>query len=132
MTGWFVISAYKNNLPDLAFYQMRTFVDLAFLADDPGRINETYDSMLPRPTGQFAQGWSSSMFMLSVLQGMLNIDPFSFDPERFREEYHLPDGWKNVRIFNIPWRGKIYNLIFGSDGFRCREITPPISEGAKK
>ncbi len=132
MTGWFVISAYKNNLPDLAFYQMRTFVDLAFLADDPGRINETYDSMLPRPTGQFAQGWSSSMFMLSVLQGMLNIDPFSFDPERFREEYHLPDGWKNVRIFNIPWRGKIYNLIFGSDGFRCSEITPPISEGAKK
>ncbi|WP_156778488.1 amylo-alpha-1,6-glucosidase [Thermoplasma acidophilum] len=132
MTGWFVIAAYKNGLPDLAFNQMRTFVDLAFSADDPGRINETYDAMMPQPTGQFAQGWSSSMLLLSVLQGMLNIDPLSFDPSEFRGGYHLPDGWKTVKLYRLPWRGKLYDLVFSENGPVLRDAEIAASDGARK
>jgi len=132
MPGWFVISAYRNGLPDLAFDQMRTFVDLAFSADDPGRINETYDAMMPQPTGQFAQGWSSSMLLLSVLQGMLNIDPLSFDPSRFRGGHHLPDGWKTVKLYRLPWRGKLYDMVFSEHGPVLRDAEITASDGAKK
>ncbi|KAA8922023.1 MAG: amylo-alpha-1,6-glucosidase [Thermoplasma sp.] len=128
MTGWFVIAAYGNGLADLAFEQLKSFVDLAFSADDPGRINETYDAMRPLPTGQFAQGWSSSMFVLSILQGMLSMNPVSFDPSAFAGKHHLPDAWRNVKLHRIPWRGKFYNLTFIRDGFSLKDVAAESAE----
>ncbi|WP_237265272.1 amylo-alpha-1,6-glucosidase [Thermoplasma sp. Kam2015] len=132
MTGWFVMAAYNNGAPDLAFEQLRSFVDLAFSAADPGRINETYDAMSPTPTGQFAQGWSSSMFVMSVMRGMLNMDPMEFDPSRYSGGHQLPDNWDRVRVYNIPWRDRIFDMTFTRDSFSFREITQTASEGASR
>jgi len=88
--------------------------------------------MMPQPTGQFAQGWSSSMLLLSVLQGMLNIDPLSFDPSEFRGGYHLPDGWKTVKLYRLPWRGKLYDLVFSENGPVLRDAEIAASDGARK
>ncbi|BAB60314.1 TVG1201040 [Thermoplasma volcanium GSS1] len=125
MTGWFVLSAYKNGLKDIAFKQLMTFSELAFSSPDLGRINETYDSMIANPTGQFAQGWSSSMLVLSVMQGLLGIDSIEFDPSSFKANGHhnLPEKWKKVKISKLPWRGKLYNICIDSvEGVSVTEV----------
>ena len=63
------------------------------------------------PTGQFAQGWSSSMFILSVLHGMLNINTMEFNPGESNYG-KLPKSWKSVKLYNMVWRGKCYDIEF--------------------
>ncbi|SMD30529.1 Glycogen debranching enzyme (alpha-1,6-glucosidase) [Picrophilus oshimae DSM 9789] len=121
MTGWFVLSAYNNGLKDEAFNALKTFVNAAFSANDPGRINETYDPVSFTPTGQFAQGWSSSMFVLSLMQGMLNINSLDFKPENF-ECKNIPESWDYVKIHNLIWRDKFYDVYINHDYHSIIEI----------
>ena len=116
MTGWYVLAAYNNGLNEYAFRMLQTFVANAYDSADPGRINETYDSCQPSPTGQFAQGWSSSMYILSVLGGMLGLmNPETEDLGKAIRP-SLPDKWNSLSIKRLPWRGNYYDIAVSVSG----------------
>ncbi len=116
MTGWYVLAAYNHGLNEFAFRMLQTFVHNAYNAADPGRINETYDACQPIPTGQFAQGWSSSMYILSVLGGMLGlINPESEDLGKAIRP-SLPENWDRLLVRRLPWRGNYYDVTVSAKG----------------
>ncbi|MEM0159107.1 MAG: amylo-alpha-1,6-glucosidase, partial [Thermoplasmataceae archaeon] len=125
MTGWFVVAAFRHGMRGEAYRQLESFVRLAFSSEDPGRINETYEASQPNPTGQFAQGWSSSMFILSFLGGLLGMfyDGGWLKENSGMQRISLPDGWKTVEIRNFRWRGSYCNLLINGEGI---SISPSI------
>ncbi len=73
MNGWIGLSAYNNGNSSLGNRMLFTFIRYTFNSPDPGRINETYDPDFFYPTGQFAQVWSSSLFIQLILEGLLGF-----------------------------------------------------------
>jgi glycogen debranching enzyme len=122
MTGWSAIAAYKNGFPELGFKLLDSFPMLAFASPDPGRINETYHPEYVQSMGQFTQGWSSSMFIQAVIEGLFGIDPdgsagsdgliHSMDP-------HLPEGWESMELKNVLYRGKFYDTSVNRKGYKA-------------
>lgn len=111
MTGWYAIAAYNNGLRENAFRMVKTFVENAFDSVDPGRVNETYEANQPNPTGQFAQGWSSSMYILSILGGMLGLMNPESDEIGKAIKPLLPEIWSSISLKNVHWRGVFYDIV---------------------
>ena len=118
MTGWFVLATYNNGLVDEAFRQLSSFPLLSFSNADPGRINEVYHPEFALPTGQFAQGWSSSLFIQGIIEGMFGIKPdgrhgtegiSAFKPS-------LPSGWMKMSIDNLEYQGDLFDVRVTADG----------------
>jgi len=73
MNGWIGLAAYNNGNSNLGDMILFTFIRNIFNSADPGRVNETYDSDFFYPTGQFAQVWSSSLFIQLIMEGLLGF-----------------------------------------------------------
>ncbi|HLH85512.1 MAG TPA: amylo-alpha-1,6-glucosidase, partial [Thermoplasmataceae archaeon] len=118
MTGWFVFASYRQKMKESGFNQLLTFVNLAFASEDPGRINEVYDSSQPNPVGQFAQSWSSGMFIFSLLGGMLGMRISGDPPQNVKEVFDaaLPEDWDKVYFKNFKWAGLTYDIEITSNG----------------
>jgi glycogen debranching enzyme len=122
MTGWHAIACYNNDLQQTGFKCLKTFMDLAFSAQDPGRIafsaqdpgriNETYDAETFEPEGQFAQVWSHSLFIQGVLEGLLNMIP------QWRTDMipvlsvvnRLPREINFIEVKNLLFQGSVFNI----------------------
>ncbi len=111
MTGWMTLAMYNNGMKDRAFKLLESFTDLAFSSLDPGRINETYNPDFLVGQGQFFQGWSSSLFIQSVLEGLLGFQRIP-DSSSIRECVHprTPAGWGPIIIKKMKFKGGLYDL----------------------
>ena len=112
MTGWHAIACYNNDLQQTGFRCLKTFMDLAFSAQDPGRINETYDAETFEPEGQFAQVWSHSLFIQGVLEGLLNMIPqwrTDMIPV-FSVVNRLPREINFIEVKNLLFQGSVFNI----------------------
>ena len=111
MSGWMAISLYNNRMPERGFNMLMTFIRQAFYSLDPGRINETYHPEFMYPTGQFFQGWSSSIFIQAFLEGLLGIPRIPQGDNILTEiNQNLPSTWNVVRIRRFKFRGKTLDL----------------------
>ena len=113
MTGWFSIAAYRLGFVDQGYDQIKTFAENAFHSTDPGRINEAYASDQPTPTGQFAQGWSSSMFIMSLLGGMVGMSIWSDGSNDLKSVFnpHLPEDIKEITLRHFNWHGEKFKVV---------------------
>lgn len=123
MTGWFVLAAYNNGMAGEAFRMLSSFPRLAFGSADPGRINEVYHPEYVHPMGQFAQGWSSSLFIQCVIEGLFGLNP---DGREGRDGLsgctpRLPAGWDAMELRNVEYHGEHFDIRVGTDGFRVSE-----------
>lgn len=111
MSGWMALALYNNSMHVEGFNIIETFTKLGFSSLDPGRINETYNSEFLYGEGQFFQGWSSSLFIQSLMEGMLGFKrvPAEGDPS-ISMNPHLPEGWNEIKLLDFPFRGKKYNI----------------------
>ncbi len=119
MTGWFVLAAYNNDMPDIGFSALRSFPMLSFSSPDPGRINEVYHSEYVQATGQFAQGWSSSLFVQCIVEALFGLKP---DGNSGKEGLsscrpRLPEGWKSMEMLNVEYQGLHFDIRVKPDGF---------------
>lgn len=122
MTGWYCLAAYNNGLEDLALEALRTFPMLMYSSPELGKINEVYASEQMLPTGQFAQGWSSSLFIQCVMEGLLGISAIEYGADAiYRATPRLPPGWNEVRIRKLQYGGKLWDLQVTRNGIRVRE-----------
>ncbi|EQD38254.1 hypothetical protein B1B_15894, partial [mine drainage metagenome] len=118
MTGWHAIAAYNNEMSEIGERFIWSFVDLAFSASDPGRINEAYDPEFYQPKGQFAQVWSHALFIMSIMEGMLNMLPTwrngitPLDAVKSR----LPEGMDFLRIDRMKFQESSYTVLVTADG----------------
>ncbi|MCL4452405.1 MAG: hypothetical protein M1327_07280 [Candidatus Thermoplasmatota archaeon] len=123
MTGWHAIACYNNGIEQTGFRCLKTFMDLAFSSEDPGRINETYDGETFEPRGQFAQVWSHSLFIQAVLEGLLNLVPqwrTGLIPI-YSAVNRLPPEINFIEVKNILFKGSVFNITI-------KERGPPIVE----
>ena len=113
MTGWFSIAAYRQGFFDQGYDQIKTFVENAFHSADPGRISEAYSSDQPTPTGQFAQGWSSSMFIMSLLGGMAGMLNWSKGGDDIKSVFHphLPEEIKEITLRHFNWHSQKFKVV---------------------
>ncbi len=79
MTGWYGLSCFNNGLNDLGQNSIYTFIKNAFSSRDLGRINETYNPNAYSESGQFAQGWSISLFIQLIFEGILGFRDMDVD-----------------------------------------------------
>ena len=117
MTGWMALALFRNGMGESAFKSLSTFPLLAFSSPDPGRINETYNSEYLNPQGQFFQGWSSSLFIQGVMEGLFGI-PFMPNSDSLREvmKPYMPAGWNNFKMKRLKYRGIVYDIeVTGND-----------------
>ena len=121
MTGWHAIACYNNGLMETGIRCITSFMDLAFSAEDPGRINETYDPEFFEPRGQFAQVWSHSLFVQSILEGLVNLIPQwrTGKSPIDSAENRLPGSMDFLEIHNIPFQGSLYDI-------KIRGTDPPV------
>ncbi len=119
MTGWFAIAAYRNGMAGTGLRLLESFPMLAFSGPDPGRIGETYHPEYIYSMGQFAQGWSSSLFIQAVIEGLFGIDPDG-SPGGVglgrSMEAHLPEQWKRMGLKRIRYRGRHYDISVDKKG----------------
>ncbi len=120
MTGWFVLAAYNNDMPEHGFRELSTFPMLSFYSPDPGRINEVYSSECITPTGQFAQGWSSSLYVQCIIEGLFGLKP---DGRPGKEGLSgcrpsLPKGWKAMALRNVEYHGDHFDIKVTQDGVK--------------
>jgi glycogen debranching enzyme len=121
MTGWFSIAAFRNDRPDVAFDLLKTFPMLAFSSPEPGRINEVYNPEYLQPMGQFAQGWSSSLFIQAVIEGLFGMEPDGRSGVAGIAETthpHLPVEWDSMRLRRVLYRGRHYDISVDRNGLR--------------
>lgn len=117
MTGWMALALYKNFKNKEAYEMVETFTKLAFSSLEPGRINETYNPEFLNAEGQFFQGWSSSLFIQSIIEGMLGFANIPSDEALSANiTSRIPQNWDEVKLINFPFRGKIFNITFRSGG----------------
>ncbi len=131
MTGWFAIAAYRNGFAETGFRLLESFPMLAFSSQEPGRIGETYHPEYIHSMGQFAQGWSSSLFVQAVIEGMFGVDPDGTTGSSGLTrsmEAHLPDGWAFMKLRRIPYRGRLYDLSVTRKGHRVIDSGPVKSD----
>jgi glycogen debranching enzyme len=116
MTGWFSIAAYRQGFFGQGYDQIKTFIENAFHSADPGRINEAYSSDQPTPTGQFAQGWSSSMFIMSLLGGLAGMPLLGGDGNDIRSllHPHLPEEMKEITLRHFNWHGEKFTVVLSN------------------
>ncbi len=116
MTGWMVISLYNNSFPKEAFKLLRSFPEIAFGSEDPGRINEVYNPEYIHPEGQFFQGWSSSLFIQCMIEGVFGISGFA-NGANLESNIHanLPDHWDSASLKRLKFRGKYYDVTINRD-----------------
>ncbi len=113
MTGWFVLAAFRQGLVERALEQLMTFPMLAFGAPDRGRLAETYHANYAEPTGQFFQGWSSSVFLEGVVEGLFGLRPDGRPGVKGLSaglRPHLPSAWKEMSLRSLPYQGRCYDL----------------------
>lgn len=111
MTGWMALALYNNSMHTEGFSMIETFTRIAFSSLDPGRINETYNSEFLYAEGQFFQGWSSSLFIQSIMEGLLGFEriPSDDNPNEIMNP-HLPEDWDEVKLLNFPFRNRVFNI----------------------
>ncbi len=120
MSGWFSIAAFRNGRHDVALDLLKSFPMLAFSSPEPGRINEVYNPEYLQPMGQFAQGWSSSLYIQSVIEGLFGMDPDGRPGIRGIAETthpHLPDEWHHMKLSRVLYRGAYYDISVNRKGF---------------
>lgn len=112
MTGWYVLAAYNNRLKNKAWDALKTFISLSFSSPEPGRINEVYDSEFFYPIGQFAQAWSSSLLVQSVIEGMFGLkSDWKADESLIHKiQNNLPEELKYMRLLNVKYQNKEYDI----------------------
>ncbi len=113
MTGWFAIAAFRNGFADLGFRLLESFPMLAFSSPEPGRVGETYHPEYILSMGQFAQGWSSSLFVQAVMEGLFGINPDGGEGAAGLTHFmnaHLPDGWSSMKLRRVSYRGRLYDI----------------------
>jgi len=118
MTGWHAIAAYNNEMSEIGERCIWSFVDLSFSAPDPGRINEVYDPEFYEPRGQFAQVWSHALFIMSIMEGMLNMLPSWRNGKSPVEpsKANLPIGMAFLRVDRVKLRDSFYTVMATADG----------------
>ena len=111
MTGWMALALYNNSMHREGYNMIETFTRLAFSSLDPGRINETYNPESLYGEGQFFQGWSTSLFIQSIIEGLLGFEriPEDRDPSKNMKP-QLPEEWEEVKLLNFPFRDSVYNI----------------------
>ena len=59
----------------------------------------------------FFQGWSSSLFIQSIMEGMLGFEriPTEDDPSEIMNP-HIPEDWDEVKLLNFPFRNNVFNI----------------------
>lgn len=124
MTGWLALAAYGNSQPDIGFRALSSFPLLSFSAPDPGRICESFHPEYLLPTGQFAQGWSASLFVQSVVEGLFGITPTG---ERgtdglAQSNPHLPDVWKTMNLRRLQYKGAFYDITVTQTGVAINQV----------
>ena len=111
MTGWMALALYNNTEYEKGFEMINSFVRLAFSSMDPGRINETYNPEYLYGEGQFFQGWSSSLFIQSFIEGLLGITRVPENKSlKANLHSHLPKEWDELFMKNFPFKGKFYDI----------------------
>ena len=111
MSGWMALALYNNSMFDEGFHIIESFVRLAFSSLDPGRINETYNPEFLYGEGQFFQGWSSSLFIQSVMEGIIGLSRIPGKGDLSSNLMpHLPSGWSEVKLLDFPFRGGTYDI----------------------
>ncbi len=123
MTGWFAIAAFNCGYAAEGMKALGTFPLLSFNSPDPGRINEVYHSEYLHPMGQFAQGWSSSLFIQSVIEGLFGIRPAAGESGGPAVECSpsLPDGWNSMEIRSLECRGTLFDIRVDGRGVEIRK-----------
>lgn len=116
MSGWLALALYNNSMSEEGFHIIESFARLAFSSLDPGRINETYNPEFLYGEGQFFQGWSSSLFIQSVLEGIIGLSRYPGNgdlSENLRP--HLPKGWNEIKLVDFPFRGSVFDIKITKD-----------------
>ena len=113
MNGWIGLSAFNNGNRDLGERMLLTFIRYTFKSADPGRINETYDPDFFYPTGQFAQVWSSSLFIQLVIEGLLGFrHDWKHDMDSVNEIRMNSRSLNRIRIKSYKHADRLESLSF--------------------
>lgn len=125
MTGWTALAAFSAGKTDLGIRLLNSFVTLAYNSADPGRIGEVYSSADMREEGQFFQGWSSGLFIISVVEGLfgLTIDLMG------KEDWYdcitpsLPEEWQSMELSYVQKGDSVFNIRVGVNGAEVTETS---------
>lgn len=125
MTGWYALAAFSTGKIELAMKLLYTFVSLAFDAGDPGRIGEVYSSSDMRLAGQFFQGWSSSLLITAIVEGLfgLTLDSMCRDDWESAVKPNLPPSWKNMALLKMKKGDHAFDLLVNSKGNTIKQLT---------
>lgn len=111
LTGWYAIACYNNGLRNIGFSALSTFPFLSFSSSDPGRIGEVYHPESMQEMGQFAQGWSSSIFIQAVVEGLFGIRAERHNGRiTLSASPHKPPEWDSMSLSRVKFRGNYYDI----------------------
>lgn len=112
MTGWSALAAFSAGDLDLGMKLLGSFITLAFSSPDPGRLGEAYSSADMREAGQFFQGWSSSLFIISVVEGLFGMTLDAMRKTNWQEYIwpKMPDYWNGMGLLRLKKGNYYYNI----------------------
>lgn len=107
---WIVgLSAFKYGVFDLGYKLLKSLVELAYKASDPGKINEYYEYDCSRERGQFKQGFSSAAVIHLLTEGILGLKPDA-KTETLMLEVRVPESWDKISLRNLRFINYNINL----------------------
>lgn len=105
-TGWLARADFSNGRYAEGLANIRRFI--SGLGMGSNYFKEVlYGDMPPagahpvQPTGCFIQAWSASMFLSSIVEGLLGVSPLDDKVPNLRIVPYLQEGWNNIEIRNI-------------------------------
>lgn len=124
MTGWASLAAFAVGSIPLGTELMNTFVKLAYNSPDPGRIGEVYSSSDCRETGQFFQGWSSSLLVTCVTEGLfgMNLNVMGREDWMRHVKSSLPPEWGEIKLEKVVKNGRYYRIACDSTGCMVEDM----------
>lgn len=131
MTGWAGLSFFSSCIPDIGLKLLNTFVTLAYSSPSTGRIGEVYSSSDMRETGQFFQGWSSALFISTVVEGLMgmSLDSMCHEDWQSRISPYLPPDWKEMEMLNVKKGDEYLDIRIDSEGVSVKESENVIKYG---
>ncbi|MCD6368977.1 MAG: hypothetical protein J7L38_04180 [Thermoproteales archaeon] len=108
---WIVgLSALKYGVFDLGYKLLKSLVELAYKASDPGKINEYYEYDCSREKGQFIQGFSSAPVIHLLTEGILGLKPDAKTGVLVLE-IRVPESWDKISLRNLRFRDHSLNFV---------------------
>ncbi len=111
-TGWAALAEYRGGQP-LAGYQMLMENANLTRTQDLGAVTELLsgDYFVPFGRSTSHQLWSSAMVITPMLRGLFGIE-IDAQKKTITVNPHLPAGWDDVYVHNIPLPGGTTDLYF--------------------